>query len=1258
MLGRVSSTHRAAVIVKQVCFSLSSLSFPQYDLHSGSASIAKTPSPSSSLQKLRKTHLESSLPTITLVVQSVICKCSSRFNHKVDSLTASSASLDELLLSISHVSPETCRKFLRVSDLRPEKVLEILLGFELGVKNLLYDARIVGSLWEIFKRAADRNEGFKPLPQSCEVIASMLMGARMLREVESLLSTMETQGVLLACDEICSSLIEGYVHAGELERAILMYDRMRGKGLVPSSSCYCALIDILTKEHNADYVLNIYEDLVEMGLGFGDVEAMNFEILIAFLCRHGKIKEARKLLKRMVSTGCLLNEVVLREVADAYCEKKDFDDLLGFFIEMKCVPDVLVGNKIIFSLCSHFGTKRAHSFFWELENLGFRPNEITFGIFIGWSCNQGKLRDAFVYMSEIFSRGLKPDTHSYNALISGLCKVGMEDHAGAILNEMTDNGIKPNLATFTTLLAGYSKARRFNEVKLMMSEMINYGFTFTSPVEDPILKAFSILGFNPSDVKVRRDNDARNYRTEFIDELGNGLYLDTNLDVFEKTLAGILEESLIPDFDLLVTRQCNQKNAKQALLLVDEMVQWGQELSVPVLSELVKLLCESSCYVKAIPGLLDKNLPLFVRLDHETLNLLVQAMSKNGFVDKCRLLLDEMDRRNLPITNATCTALMVGFCKVGRMNDIFHCWDVLRKGSWIPEWKDFVTILNCLCQRRMLEKLLELFSIMLVAKPDKRMQVCDIFLESLCGSGMTDVGHVLVNELLRQHFELNNSIYNHLIKGYFQEKRLSEALMVFHAIQNAKLIISSDTLLQLATTLCQNNRVEDAAALKDTCLRAHSSSSISLYTALINGFCRAGKIAEADTLFTELPSEYVAPNHEIYNALLQGHCQAIDLRTVKGLLCVMIRRRLTFSVRSYSSLLNLMCTKGMLHSACGLKTLMLVESKFSSSITYNILIFYLFKMGKIFLVDAVLEEMAETGQQLDQVGYNFLINGFSICKDLPRSVKYLNTMISKGLKPNNRSLRAVVKYLCRNGHMQDAVELSKQMELRGWVHSSSLQHAFVEGLLSHGKIHEAQRFLGRIQEKDLMPSMINYENLIRKFCCYESLETAVNLLDQMLKKRSIPDSATYDCIVQSFCTCNGLDRAMDFYNEMLARNLKPSKGTWGALIEKFCVSGRTSEAEALLVSMVQLGESPTKQMYSSIIERYRLENNISKASELLQKMQQHGYQPDFTIQWSLISSLKSLTDQKARTGTQGFLSKLLHDSGWFPSGANTKSNLR
>lgn len=1257
MLGRVSSTHRRAVIVKQVGFSLSFLSFPRHDLHSGSASIAKTPSQSSSSQKLCNIHLELSLPTITRVVQSVISKCSSRCNHKVDNLTASSASLDELLLSIFHVSPETCRKFLRVSSLRPEQVLEILLGFELGVKNLLYDTRIVGPLWEIFKRAAERNEGFKHLPRSGEVIASMLMGARMLKEVESLLSTMETQRVVLARDEIFSSLIEGYVNAGELERAILMYDRMRGKGLVPSLLCYRALIDILTKEHKANYVLRIYEDLVEMGLGFGDVQAMNLEILVAFLCRNGKIREARKLLKRMVAAGCPLNEVVLREVADVYCEKKDFDDLLGFFIEMKCVPDVLVGNKIIFSLCSHFGAERAHSFFWELENLGFRPNEITFGIFIGWSCNQGKLRDAFVYMSEVFSRGLKPDRRSYNALISGLCKVGMEDHAGAILNEMTDNGIKPNLATFTTLLAGYSKARRFIEVKLMMSKMINYGFAFTSPLEDPILKAFSILGFNPSDVKVRRDNDARNYRTEFIDELGNGLYLDTKLDVFEKTLASILEESLIPDFDLLVMRQCNQKNAKQALLLVDEMLQWGQELSLSVLSELVKLLCESS-YVKAIPGLLDKNLPLFVRLDHETLNLLVQAMSKNGFTDKCRLLLHEMDRRNLPITNATCTALMVGFCKIGRMNDILHCWNVLCKGSWIPEWKDFVTILNCFCQRRMLEKLLELFSIMLVAKPDIGMQVCDIVLESLCGSGMTYVGHILVNELLRQHFELNNSIYNHLIKGYCQEKRLSEALMVFHAIQNGKLIISSDTLLQLATTLCQNNRVEDAAALKDTCLRAHSCSSLSLYAALINGFCRAGKIAEADTLFTELLSENVVPNHEIYNALIQGHCQAIDLKTVKGLLCIMIRRRLTFSVCSYGSLLNLMCRKGMLHSAWGLKTLMLVESKFSSSVTYNILIFYLFQLGKNFLVDTVLEEMEETGLQLDQVGYNFLINGFSICKDLPRSVKYLNTMISKGLKPNNRSLRAVVKYLCRNGQIQDAVELSKQMELRGWVHSSTLQHAFVEGLLSHGKIHEAQRFLVRIEDKDLMPSTINYENLILKFCCYQSLETAVNLLDQMLKKRNIPDSATYDCIVQSFCTCNGLDRAMDFYNEMLARNLRPSTGTWGVLIEKFCAIGRTSEAETLLVSMVQLGETPTKQMYSSVIERYCLENNISKASELLQKMQQHGYQPDFTIQWSLISSLRSLTDQKARTGTQGFLSKLLHDSGWFPSGGKTKSNSR
>ena len=36
------------------------------------------------------------------------------------------------------------------------------------------------------------------------------------------------------------------------------------------------------------------------------------------------------------------SSLVINEIARGYCEKKDFEDLLSFFAEMKCAPTVIV----------------------------------------------------------------------------------------------------------------------------------------------------------------------------------------------------------------------------------------------------------------------------------------------------------------------------------------------------------------------------------------------------------------------------------------------------------------------------------------------------------------------------------------------------------------------------------------------------------------------------------------------------------------------------------------------------------------------------------------------------------------------------------------------------------------------------------------------------------------------------------------------------------------------------------------------------
>ena len=79
-----------------------------------------------------------------------------------------------------------------------------------------------------------------------------------------------------------------------------------------------------------------------------------------------KIQEGRNLVKKAVVSGLEPSSLVINEIARGYCEKKDFDDLLSFFAEMKCAPTVIAGNKVIHCVCSNSGTS-ANLFLQELE---------------------------------------------------------------------------------------------------------------------------------------------------------------------------------------------------------------------------------------------------------------------------------------------------------------------------------------------------------------------------------------------------------------------------------------------------------------------------------------------------------------------------------------------------------------------------------------------------------------------------------------------------------------------------------------------------------------------------------------------------------------------------------------------------------------------------------------------------------------------------------------------------------------------------
>ncbi|XP_043703627.1 pentatricopeptide repeat-containing protein At5g15280, mitochondrial [Telopea speciosissima] len=1186
-----------------------------------------------------KTQTDLHSTACSRIVSSVILRCSYLWEKKF--VTSAEASLRGLLLKLTDILPESTRRFLRLSPLKPKDVLEILQGFESECWESAIEARKVELLWELFKLAAKQSKEFRHLPQSHEIMASMLVRVGLLREIELLLRKEEP---LLCNSEILSATLEGYAKVWDLENSILMYNEMRSRGLIPSSSCYRVLLANLVRMNKTDLAFRVYKDMVESGFGPCGVEETTFELLVRLLCKDEKIQEARNLVRKFTALGVQPGRLVINEIAKGYCVKKDFEDLLSFLSEMKCLPDAPICNKIMYSLCRNFGAEEAYLFMQDLNYLGFSPDEITFGILIGWSCRVGKLKDVFFYLSDLFSRSLRPDIHSYNAIISGLFKKGMWKHARDILDEMLERGITPNATTFRVLLAGYCKARLFDEAKAIIREMVNHKLIELSPMEDPLSKAFVILGLNPLSVKVKRDNDVGLTKTEFFDALGNGFYLETDLEEFEKTVMKILEDSFIPDLNSHVLKECSHGNVRTALRVKDEMVRWGQELSLCAYTTLVNHLSASHSHVKAAIGLVKEMPKLASHLDQTTLNLLIQATSKKGFTCQGRRLLDGMFRRNLLIQNETFTALIAALCKEGNVRELHECWELAWIHKWLPEFKDCKVLIGHLCQLGQLRKALELLENMLATYTDSTANVCNMFLEELSMKGYASIGHVLMEEVLGQGWVLDQAAYNHLIRGFCTEKKFSEAFWVLDAMLGKNMIPCVDVCSLLIPQLIRFHRMEKVMALKEMIFSEKATACLSVYGAILKGFCKIGKVGEATLQFKKMLAKGVQPDPETYNLMVLGHCGINNLRGALEFIASMTRNNFSLSISSYCNLVCCMCMEGRVLYALRMKECMLRVTNCPILVVYNILIYHLFNSGNSTLVITVLHEMHGKGLLLDEVSYNFLVNGYLKCKDVSSSEKALKTMIDKDLRPNNRSLGSIIRHLCNEGELDKALEMSTVMELRSWVHSSVVQNAIAVGLLTHGRLQEAEDFLDRMKHKGLIPHSICYDLLLKAFCSYGRLNKAVDLMNIMLMKGNIPSPSSYDFVIQSLCACKAFNQALDFHAEMLDRKLEPSVNTWDALVSGLCRDGQMAQAQMLLDSMLQLGQCPTQKMYQSLI-KYCLENHPSKASELLHKMQQNGYVPDFEIHWSLISNLgNSIDNDSSERG--GFLSQLLSRSGF------------
>ncbi|CAM8989644.1 unnamed protein product [Rhodiola kirilowii] len=130
----------------------------------------------------------------------------------------------------------------------------MLTAFQHGCEGRAIQPGKVKTLLEIFNRVGKKPQSIVSSSTNYNRVGKQQW---LFDEVEIMFSENGCWGILLNSDEIVRNLIEGCVGNGELQRAVFMYERVRGLGRLPSLSRYNELLDHLVRKKDVQSALRV-----------------------------------------------------------------------------------------------------------------------------------------------------------------------------------------------------------------------------------------------------------------------------------------------------------------------------------------------------------------------------------------------------------------------------------------------------------------------------------------------------------------------------------------------------------------------------------------------------------------------------------------------------------------------------------------------------------------------------------------------------------------------------------------------------------------------------------------------------------------------------------------------------------------------------------------------------------------------------------------------------------------------------------------
>ncbi|KAE8677019.1 Pentatricopeptide repeat-containing protein [Hibiscus syriacus] len=321
----------------------------------------------------------------------------------------------------------------------------------------------------------------------------------------------------------------------------------------------------------------------------------------------------------------------------------------------------------------------------------------------------------------------------------------------------------------------------------------------------------------------------------------------------------------------------------------------------------------------------------------------------------------------------------------------------------------------------------------------------------------------------RSHYTPTSVEFEELIKTLIRHRKYESMWKTIQQMQKQQLTLSCDTLSFIIEEYGRNGLADQAVEVFNRSTNLGCKQTVSVYNSLLFALCEVKMFHGAYALIRRMIRKGEVPDKRTYAILVNGWCSAGKMKEAQDFLEDMSKKGFNPPVRGRDLLIEGLLNAGYLESAKKMVRRMTKEGFVPDVATFNSLTETICKTEEVDFCIDMYHSVCKLGFCPDINTYKILIPAASKVGRIDEAFILLNNSIEQGYRPFPSLYAPIIKGLCRKGQFDDAFSFFSEMKIKGHSPNRPVYTMLITMCGRGGRFVEAANYLVEMTELGLAP---------------------------------------------------------------------------------------------------------------------------------------------------------------------------------------------